>query len=835
MSENDEFFEGPTLEQLLDYYMAQRGINRSRLIQLAGISKATAHRWFRGKSKHPYNRVGLLRLAAALELPKVSTNRLLHAAGLPRIDPRVPNDDIEEGPLLARWLAPTTNNLPADLTSFVGREQDVLMVAELICSEHVRMVSLTGAGGSGKTRLSLRVAAELFDVFPDGVYFVPLASISDATLLRQTIAETIGLRDVPDASIHTRLTNWLQSRRVLLVLDNLEHLLDCGSDMVMLMQDAPGLKILATSRIPLEISGEYQWEVDPLPLPLSHTPTPKLRDNPAVDLFLQRARAVAPRYEFDEVDLSIVARICHRLDGLPLAIELAAVRVRDHRLDQLLEDFPSSLDLTAIGPRDVPARHRTLRDAIDWSFNLLDEQEQTALLCLSVFVGGWTKEAAAAVCSHGIGAHRSFDQILQQLHHTNLIVHATDHADRYLMLQTIREYCVERRSKLLSEPALFEQYVTYFLDSLPSLESYIPESRINTQYKRIELEIDNFRAALEWSRQSNRFDLLARLASKLWPFWVEYQRAIEGERWIRLVLENGRSYPCPVRASVLTGACTLYVTLTNFQPGLEYGRLALELWRELGNRRGIALAERQLAWASYLSGIAEPAIELFVGALEEWRAIDDPEGLAVALGDLGLALCIVGRFDQARKYLEQSGTIYQDLGDPQGVARASRDQGLLSLLSGDSASASTLLKQAVAGLGNLGKTYLLASAFFYLGTALCFEESLDGAIAAYLESLRLHEEIGDMGHISLTLLGFAAVAYRQDDGVRAAILCGASEAMRRSRQMTLPPAAKSLYEREIEALLERVDEETFNQGFARGVEMTTGEAVAFARQVSASR
>ncbi|HEX3723121.1 MAG TPA: NB-ARC domain-containing protein, partial [Nitrolancea sp.] len=385
MSKSDGRLDTPSLAIVLKQYLIDRGMAQGQLATASGVARATLSRWLNGHAVHPYHRGGLLSIAAVLGLRKVEANRLLRAAELPTIDALASSTDPEEQRLLQRWLAPVRNNLPAALTSFVGREAEIAEIAEIVCREDVRLVTLTGTGGSGKTRLALRIAREVLDAFPDGVFFVELAAISEPHLVIPTIAEAIDLRDVLDSALNTRLVNWLRSRRVLLLLDNLEHLLHSGPEVASLLREAPGLTVLTTSRIPLHVYGEYEQPVQPLPLPLLGGSYRELRANPAIELFLQRAQAANPRYVLDEEDLPIMAEICTRLDGLPLAIELAAARMRGRNPASLLADFPSSLDLASVGPRDVPRRQQTLRATIAWSVELLPEATRSLLLRLTVF------------------------------------------------------------------------------------------------------------------------------------------------------------------------------------------------------------------------------------------------------------------------------------------------------------------------------------------------------------------------------------------------------------------------------------------------------------------
>ena len=826
-----------SLAELLRQEMAERGFTLRQLVSRSDVPRTTMYRWLSGESVHPYHRAGLLRVAAGLGLRKVDANRLLCAAGFPSLAVLAAAGDPDEVTLLAHWSSAVRNNLPADLTSFVGRGEEITTVAELVCHKSIRLVTLTGTGGSGKTRLALRIAEDVLDGFPDGVFFVSLSAVSDPQLVIQAIAETIGLRDVLDAALPTRLVGWLRPRRVLLLLDNLEQLVDSGPDITGLLRAAPNLKVLATSRIPLHVSGEHEWAVHPFPVPSRNQAVDKLRENPAVELFIQRAHAANPQHILDDEDLLAVGEICTRLDGVPLAIELAAAWTRDREPGRLLADFPHRLDLASGGPRDVARRQQTLRDTIAWSVDLLPAPARTLLLRLTVFVGSWTTDAARAICGPDDRPTGAVDRLLETLvdAHLSERISAPSGAIRYRMLETIREYGLERRAEAGDETALHERHARYFLDLAESAPPYVPETRTGDWYERVDADLDNVRAALDWANGQADLGLVARFTGALWPYWYEYLRVTEGRRWIESVLGSDRKLAPTQRAWLLTGATTLWSTQSTHQGVSDYANEALVVWRQLNHPRGQALVLRQLGWRDYMLGTGEQAVKWFSNALEQWRRVGDSRGIAGALNDLALASCVLGDLAAAVPYFTEVEEWYRGTHDALGHARLLRDRGLHALLCGDVAAAIRLLSEAAGILRTVGPNYVLPGAVFYLGTALCFAGRLNDAIAAYLESLRIHEELADMPTLALALLGFAAIAHRQGNGVRAAILCGAEHAMRQSSHLALPPAVEAIYAREIELVRHQLDEAAFAQAFAQGTELTTTEALAFARAGIAGR
>ena len=820
-----------TLARNLTLFMTRANLSLTQLSARSAVPKPTVHRWLTGKSVSPYHRSGLLAMAAVLELPKFEVNKLLQSAGLPVVRAGDESVDILDVSIQPRWNTRASNNLPSSITSFVGREEEIAEVAELLLEGSIRLVTVTGTGGSGKTRLALMTAEELLDAFPDGVYFVPLVAVSDPSLVLQTIAEAVGLRDVLDVSAHSRLVGWLERRQVLLLLDNLEQIVECGPSLAELLRKVPGVKLLVTSRVPLHVSGEYVVQLGPLPLPEPNELATRVRERAAIALFIERARAVNGMDDIDRHDLSLVVELCTRLEGLPLGIELAAARTRERHLSELIHDFPKQLDLAAQGPVDVPGRHRTLRSAIAWSVDLLREPSRSMMLRASIFSGGWTQEAACEVCGYDRVDAGDVGPILDELVNAHLVVKSESaaSANRYRMLEMIREYGIEQLQGSGEEAAIRDRHADYFLCLAESAPTYVPETRSTGWFERVDEEVDNVRSALDWLDASGQYSSLARFAASLWPYWNDCLRPKEGARWLDQILAMDETLPDLVLGSILTGACTLACTRTDYETGRRFGEQALHVWRQLGDHHGQALVLRQLGWASYMSGSADESVALFQSALEEWRFTGIDLGVVSATSDLGLTLCVVGRAEDATTYLERAGSAFARLGDEHGIARSSRDRGLLYVLTGDLELAVPTLKEAVQRFQAIGRTSLLASAQYYLGLALAIAGRADDAIVPLSESLRMHEEIGDLAHLSLTILGLAAVAYRQDDAVRSATLCGIAESMRRGRGILLPRAGVRLYERELAAIKAMISEETFNQAFAFGATMTHIEALSYAR------
>ena len=828
MSKNDDSRDPALLGALLKQHLTTHGINAEQLAKLADVPKGTLSRWNNGKiSRGAYFRDGMLRIAAVLELHKIDADRLLHAAGLPAIDALAAHPSEEQRALLQRWLKPVRNNLPAPLTSFVGREREIDELGDLLSRRYVRLITLTGAGGSGKTRLALRAAEEALDVFPDGVFFVSLAALADSRLIVSAVAEAIGLRDAQETALKTRLLGWLHDRQVLLILDNLEHLTGAGAEIIDLLRAARGLTILATSRVPLRLYPEYEWPVPPLPVPAlsegqGRRALRQLRENPAIDLFIQRGQAA--HYVLDDDELPAVVEICTRLDGLPLAIELAAVRLRERDPERLLAEFPSALELAGTGQHDRPERQQTLRATIAWSVDLLPERARAVLRQLSVFAGGWTADAARTVCS-------ATTADLDRLTGVNLIQREErpDGTVRYRMLETIREYAHEQLIEQGDEPTVRQCHAHYFLALAESAPPYIPETRTTDWYERIDADLDNIRTALTWTEGQGEKHKIVRFVASLWPFWCEYQYVAEGLRWLETALTY-RDQQSPVeRAGLLTGACTLPTLDASYHIISGYAQEALTLWQQIGDPRGQALIYRQLGGRDYIVGAGEQAINWLAQALACWQANGDPLGIAFALNDLILVNCALNNLKEAARYISEAEVFAQNVHDEMTLAQLQRNRGFHALLSGNIPFAVTSLSEALNRFRALGRSYMASGAIFYLGTALCFAEQLDAATATYIESLRIHEEVGDSLHIALTLFGLAAVAHRRKNAERAAILCGAAQAILDANRLATLPAVAKVYDKEIKQVRAQLSPEAFAQAYAEGQAMTVEDAIRFAR------
>ena len=825
---------GTPLSEVLDRYMRERRIGLDRLAGVSGVHKQTLAHWRNGTVARPHLPDQLLRVATALDLNRVRASRLLRAAGHPPIDEAVAELPgylrAELRDVAARWDRAAPNNLPSPPTSFVGRVEETLEVGELLCEREVRLVTLTGPGGSGKTRLALRVATLLLDSFPDGVWFVALAPLTDPDQVLPAIARTLGVREATSATPDARLATWLRERRLLLLLDNFEQLLDAGPRVVELLAAAPGLKVLATSRAPLHVSGEHERPVAPLPLPGGHEPFAALRENPAVQLFAARARAASPAFALTAEGASAVAELCARLDGLPLAIELAAARVRQFPPEELLARFPGRLDLSADGPRDAPARQRTLRATIGWSHDLLDAAERALFARLAVFAGGFTPEAAVAVCAatgEGAGAVARGLDALREL---NLIaqVGELDGEPRYGMLETIREYALERLEASGEAEDVRRRHAAYFVELAERGRQDEPYL-LGTQeawLERLDRERDNLRAALAWARDRREDELLAGLAAATWAFWIDRGYFGEGVAWLETALARGAALLDALRAPLLTGAFILAFNAGDYARAASLGEQSLALWQALGDRRGQALVLKFQGWLHQNRGDAAGAVARHEQSLAHRRALGDDLGVAQALNDLALTLAIHGRFDEAEPYFAEALAVYERRPEPLGICRIWTDRGFAALMRGDLAGARQLLERALALARPLPFGAHLSWILCILGAAEYLDGALDPGQAHLIESLRLRHEAGDRQGIAYCLIGLAGVARGRGELRRAARLCGAAEALLAAIGAVVVPGIRPIYEGELRALRAALAPQDFAAAWAEGEAMPLERAIA---------
>ncbi|HEX2224765.1 MAG TPA: AAA family ATPase [Thermoanaerobaculia bacterium] len=697
-----------------------------------------------------------------------------------------------------RTLETRPHNLPTQATPFLGREREVAEVVALLRFSDARLVTLTGPGGTGKTRLALQAAAELLDAFPDGIYFVPLAALRDPELVPSAIASALGLRDQAEQTPAQAVREALAGKRLLLVLDNVEQVASAAPFVGELLAAAPALEVLATSRLPLRLRAEHEYPVTPLALPpASGTPPEQLLQYEAVRLFVERAQAVRVGFALTPEIAPAVAEITRRLDGLPLAIELAAARVRLLPPAALLARLEKRLPLLTGGPRDAPARQQTLRDAIAWSYDLLTAGEQALFRRLSIFAGGFSFEAAEAVANPG-GELDVLDGVDRLSEHSLLRPGAgTDGEPRFTMLETIREYGLERLAQSGEAEATQRAHTEFFLALVEEAEPKLISPEQLVWLERLEAEHDNLLAALSWAVVSDA-QIALRLAWGLAWFWYFRGYLREGRAWLERALAASVD-PGPLHAGAFTAA----------------GRLA----RHLGDYGGaIALLERSLELA---------------------RSFQDRRAEALALHELG-ALAGLAEGDAAREVAltEASLALWRELGDSWGTARTLNNLGYEAYLQGDLDRAVSLLDEGVKLARAAGDRLVLGYILDSRGVVAEAQGEFERATDLYREALALAQHVSTPLVEAFALSSLAGMAARQGQPVRAARMWGAASALRDAIGTRLPLEEEERFAQPVAAVRELLGEDAFaaawEEGRAQPLDQVVAEALTVGNELAMS-
>ena len=615
-----------------------------------------------------------------------------------------------------RRVAGCPNNLPFHSTSFIGREREIAEVTRLLGT--TRLLTLTGAGGCGKTRLALRLAEEARDAYPDGAWLVELAALADPALVAQTVASTVGLRDGSARSVLDSLVDHLRDKVVLLILDNCEHVVAAAARLAdALLRSCPRLRIVVTSREPLGSAGETVWRVPSLTSPpagADESPLDRVMSYEAVRLLVERGRAARADFTATDRNAPALAEICRRLDGIPLAIELAAARVRVFSVEQIAARLDDRFRLLTAGPRTVLPRQQTLRATVDWSYALLSEPERALLRRLSVFAGGWTFEAAEAVAAgDGIHPHAVLDLLAQLIDKSLVLAEEQRGVIRYRLLETIRQYAHERLQEAGEAERTRDRHLACFLRLAEEAESKLRGVEYRSFLDRLEEEHDNLRVALEWSLTPARQDEAAlELSGALAWFWWLRSYHDEGRRWLARALE-GTSIRSAARMKALHGAGWLAQHQHDSATARELLDESLQIARELDDQWTVALALHHLGRVAYYDDLPTAARSLAQESLTVAERVGDPWLIAWPLHLLGIAAHIEGDFPLARTYYERSLAIRRELGYQEGIGILLSLLGMTALCEGDLTQANARLQEALSVMqavaGPWGVAPILAS------------------------------------------------------------------------------------------------------------------------------
>jgi predicted ATPase/class 3 adenylate cyclase/Tfp pilus assembly protein PilF len=730
------------------------------------------------------------------------------------------------------------HNLPVQPTPLLGREREIEEARALLRRSDVRLLTLTGPGGTGKTRLGLQLAAELLDDFADGAFVVALAPIHDAGLVLSTIAQTLEVREAGGTSLLETLSGYLRDKQLLLVLDNFEQVIPAAPHVAELLAAAPGLKVLVTSREMLHLRGEQEFPVPPLALPdPKHLPpSGALSQYAAVELFIQRATNVKPDFAVTNENAPAVAEICCRLDGLPMAIELAAARIRLFPPRALLSRLETRLKLLVGGARDLPARQQTLWDTIAWSYDLLSVGEKQLFRRLAVFVGGCTIEAAEAVCQPGDSSSEEYPPLeMEVLEGIAALVEKSllrqeegrDGEPHFSMLETVREYARECLAASGEAPGAMAQHLSYFLALAQRSAVDGPEQ--GEWLERLEREHDNFRAALDWSAGDDEGDVGLKLTAALARFWEHRGHLSEGRRRLTAALAHPRAAePTALRGDLLNQAGNI----ASWQGDLAVGRALheenLQIWRAHGDRAGVACVLHNLA--IIMGGLGEyaQARQMFEEALAINRDRGDRHAEASDLDWFGLFLVGQGEDETAQSMFQQALKIARELRDTREVAIALEGLGVVALRSADYTTAQALFEEALAlNRGQRMRGYE-AHNLSSLGTVALHRADYPTARALLAQALEIQQEIGTRGGVATSLRMFARLAVLQGQPGRAARLFGAAEALGEAIGNTLAPAAQQEYDRSVAGARTALGEQSFVMAWAEGRAMPLEQAIAYA-------
>ena len=728
-------------------------------------------------------------------------------------------------------------NLPLQRTGFVGREKEVVAAKELLLGQDVRLVTVTGPGGIGKSRFAVQVAGGLVERFPGGTHFVPLSSLSDPGLIASVIVQTLGIREAGGQSPLEILKGNLQhSLRapMLLLLDNFEHLVQAAPIVAELLAMGPHLKILVTSRAALHVYGEHEFPVPPLGMPDSRSmpPVAALSQYPAVALFVQRAVAVKPDFELNRENAAAVTEICARLDGLPLAIELAAARVKVLSPASMLTRLASRLQLLTGGSRDLPQRQQTLRGAVDWSYDLLSPAEQKLFRRLSVFVGGCNLEGVEAVCdTKGDLALDLLDGMASMVDKS--LVQQVEQAkgeSRFVMLETIREYALEKL-EASGEKALTKRAHAAYCLVLAEEEVAEQSAAEGAEWlERFAFEYDNFRAGLEWLTETGDAEWGLRLGAALFRFWEMREYLAEGrDRLGKLLKLAGAAAPTKARARALFAAGVLAGAQGDYASADALTSESLEIVRRLGDKQGVAVSLNALAVHARDRGDVAVARSLFEDSLVQWRELGDQKAVARSLSNLANVVKLQGDYARARSLYAECLSIFQGLGDQTGVAWSMNYQGDVVRDQGDCLAARTLYERALAIFRELGDRWGIAGTLADLGSLAREQRSYPAAHSLCGESIKIFQELEHKRGIARLLEHFACSAAAQFRAERSLRLAGAAAALRKNIGAPLTPAEQAKLEAALEpprqALTNTAGATAWLEGWAMPVEKAVAEVL----------
>jgi len=805
-----------TFAALLRRYRRMAGISQEELAERAQLSIRAVSDLERGVRQAPHED-SVQRLAGALDL-SVEDRRAMIASVSRRRRPRFVSQAVAAPPLL-----------PAEVTPLVGREREEAAAVHLLHSPDVRLLTLIGPGGVGKTRLALRVAETLWEEYADGVYFVPLATVSPS-LLPRAIAAALGIRDDGDLTREESVVARLRECETLLVLDNFEHLAGAAIFVSRLLRGCPKLTVLVTSRVALHLRGEHLLDVPPLKIP---EPSEDLMADAelrysAIALFVQCARAMRADFALTDNTEVSVAAICRRLDGLPLAIELAAVQIRSMTPDMLLDRLKRGVDLLPSGPIDLEPRQQTMRNTIAWSYDLLTEDEQAFFRQLSVFVGGCTVEAADAVAGD---LKVNALALLTALQDRSLLLRQSDDSarPRFGMLETIREHAMELAAAGDDQPAIRYRHAEYFLGLAMQGETAFRGPEQPHWSDLLIADRDNLQAALQWFAGSDRLERALLLTGAIYDYWITWGYVREGRAWLERLLElaDGMEPAVRVPPNALTGAARLAGIQCDHARAAELYQRAVDAYRQDGNPRLLAMALNNQGTNAHLLRKYELAVTYYREGLEVARGIGDVFGMAMPLSNLGLIAAQQGDYGEADALLDEAILLWREQGNQQKLAITLANRAGLAFRQGAYDDAVALHEEALAMKRAIGDTMATAHSLGDLGWAEIERGNHARAQAALEEALLIFGEAGQRDGIAECFEGMGRIAQHRDDAHRAARMYGAAARLREELGAAHHPADLPRHESALAAIRAALGVDNFQAAWMAGRVMSLDDAVSY--------
>ncbi|MDQ6695102.1 MAG: tetratricopeptide repeat protein, partial [Chloroflexota bacterium] len=789
--------------------------------------------------------------------------------GISQVETRGTGVASDEILLRAPWRAARLHktNLPHLLTRLIGRDSEIAEAGRLLVQARVRLLTLTGAPGIGKTRLALQVGSHLLDYFEDGVFLVELAAVDDPDLVSTRLARVLGLKESAGHTAEETLFAYMYKRRMLLILDNFEHLLDAAPLVVRLLESSLWLKVLATSREVLHVRGERRFPVPTLAVPAKDegiaVPCTSSRlalgTLPSVELFVERAQEVASDFVLNENNAADVAAICIGLEGLPLAIELTAARIDQLSSREMRDALDRQLDLGKGGARDLPPRQRTLLASIEWSYNLLHAVEQAVFRTLGAFVGGFTPAAVSAVCepeNSDVYAMRAIDMLLS-LVNKNLVRLQNrgapgngDDEDRYGLLEAIREFAYYKLALSGEEDAVRLLHARYFTALAEEVTANRSGPRQATLLARMDADYSNVIAALNWLLSSDQNDtesaeLAVRLASTLYYYWDLRGYFTEGREWQARALEKGHSFlwlraaPDGTSAEVsphlvklqtqlMNGAGLLAWNQGDHEAARRFFNECLSLFHSTGNKKGMSSVLNNIAILEAEQGRHAQAIELYVQVLDIEREIGALAYIPITKNNIGVAHWARGEVDKARALYEESLALYRQIDDPSGMVLALDNLGIVATHTGDYAAARRYQEEALLICHTLGHKNSLVHVLANMASRAIAEGDFASAWEYYGEVLPLLQQQNYLQVVTKCLEGLAALNSGEGHAREAAYLWGAAEAMRQSGNHPMTVTGVEQYEHNVASARAHMDAADFQAAWAEGGAMSVQEALTYA-------